>query len=125
RSTGIGRTTVYEYLSRAQATGLKWPLPVELDQAALEAKLFPAPTSELAAARPVPDWTAVHRELKRGRHVTLQLLWLEWRPDHPEGLGCIQFFIHYPRRLGGPGPGPRVDDAAGVGESVGVGRARG
>ncbi len=34
RSTGIGRTTVYEYLSRAQAARLKWPLPVELDEAA-------------------------------------------------------------------------------------------
>jgi transposase len=82
RSTGIGRTTVYEYLTRAQGAGLKLPLPVELDEAASEAKLFPAPTPDLAAARPVPDWTAVHRELKRGRHVTLRLLWLLCRRRH-------------------------------------------
>jgi len=113
RSTGIGRTTVYEYLSRAQAARLKWPLPVELDEAALEAKLFPAPTSELAAARPVPDWTAVHRELKRGRHVTLRLLWLEWRQDHPEGLGYSQFCNHYQRWLGVQDPVLRMEYAAG------------
>jgi hypothetical protein len=41
RSTSIGRTTVYEYLARAEAAALSWPLPLELDEAAVEAKLFP------------------------------------------------------------------------------------
>ncbi|MGH2718963.1 MAG: helix-turn-helix domain-containing protein, partial [Actinomycetota bacterium] len=26
-STGAGRTTVYEYLARADAAGVSWPLP--------------------------------------------------------------------------------------------------
>ncbi len=66
RSTGVGKTTVYEYLARAEAAGVGWPLPAELDEAALEARLFPPPTGELAARRPEPNWRAVHRELKLG-----------------------------------------------------------
>ena len=31
RSTGLGKTTVYEYLARAEAAGLSWPLPAALD----------------------------------------------------------------------------------------------
>lgn len=99
-STGVHRTTVHEYLARATAAELSWPLPPELDEAGVEAKLFPPATLELAARRPVPDWREVHRELKRGRHVTLQLLWWEWREVHPEGWGLSQFCLHYRQWLG-------------------------
>lgn len=67
-SIGAGKTTVYEYLARAEAAGLAWPLPDGMDEEAIDAKLFPPPTGELAAPRPVPDWREVHRELKR-KHV--------------------------------------------------------
>jgi transposase len=40
-STGIGRGTVSDYLLRASAAGLSWPLPDAMDEAALEARLFP------------------------------------------------------------------------------------
>jgi len=69
----VSPSTVHEYLARAAAADVSWPLPEGMDEAALDALLFPPPTAELAARRPVPDWREVHRELKRGRHVTLQL----------------------------------------------------
>lgn len=47
-STGAARTTVYEYLVRAEGAGLSWPLPADLDDEALEASLFPP--------RPRPSW---------------------------------------------------------------------
>ena len=94
-STGVGKTTVYEYLARAEAAGLGWPMPEELDADALDALLFPPPSAELAARRPVPDWRQVHRELKRKRHVTLRLLWLEWREENPDGWGYSQFCLRY------------------------------
>lgn len=100
RSTGVGKTTVYEYLARAEAASLSWPLDPGIDAAALEGKLFPAPTAELAAGRPQPDWPEVHREMKRGRHVTLRLLWLEWREAHPDGWGYSQYCSHYQSWLG-------------------------
>jgi hypothetical protein len=40
-STGAGRTTVYEYLARAESAGVGWPLPDGLDEETLEARLFP------------------------------------------------------------------------------------
>lgn len=98
--TGAARTSVHEYLVRAAAAGLSWPLPPELDEEALEAKLFPPLTASLSARRPVPDWRALHRELRRGRHVTLQLLWLEWREDNPDGWAYTQFCNHYKAWLG-------------------------
>ena len=99
-STGIHRSTVHEYLNRAGAAGLSWPLPPELDEATVEARLFPPITPEVAARRPVPEWPAVRRELKGGHHVTLQLLWLEWRESHPDGWAYSQFCRHYREWLG-------------------------
>ena len=99
-STGAARTTVYEYLVRAEAAGLSWPLPDDMDDEALEARLFPPATAELAQRRPVPDWREVHRELRSGKHVTLRLLWLEWKQAHPDGWGYSQFCAHYEHWLG-------------------------
>ena len=39
-SCGIGRSTVSDYLHRAKASGLGWPLPEELSDAGLEERLF-------------------------------------------------------------------------------------
>jgi len=99
-STGAARTTIYEYLVRAEAAGLAWPLPDELADEALEALLFPPATAELAQRRPVPDWRDVHRELRSKKHVTLRLLWLEWKQANPEGWGYSQFCWHYEQWLG-------------------------
>jgi hypothetical protein len=53
-----------------------------------------------AAERPLSDWLAVHKDLKRGKHVTLKLIWLEWREVHPDGLGHTQFCTRYHEWLG-------------------------
>ena len=98
--TGAARTTVYEYLVRAEGAGLTWPLPDDLDDEALEARLFPPATAELAQRRPLPDSREVHRELRRSKHATLRLLWLEWKEDHPDGWGYSQFCAHYESWLG-------------------------
>lgn len=100
-SVGAGKTTVYEYLARADAAGVSWPLPEGLDWAGVEARMFPPPTTELATRRPVPEWREIHRELKRGKHVTLRLVWLEFREAHPEAWGYSQFCAHYQAWLGG------------------------
>lgn len=112
-STGVGKTTVYEYLARAEAAGLGWPLPPELDEAAVEAKLFPPPSVALLASRSVPNWGEVHREVKRGRHVTLRLLWLEWRAEHADGWGYSQFCLRYHEWLGQQDVVMRLEYAAG------------
>src|SRR3984957_127366 len=108
-SIGAGKTTLYELLARAEGAGICWPLPDDLDDEQLEAILYPPPSTELAERRPIPDWREVHRELKRKRHVTLRLLWLEWKETNPDGWGYTQYCVHYKEWLGGQegGMGPR------------------
>jgi hypothetical protein len=77
-------------------------LPPGRDEAELEARLFPRPMRP--GSRPEPDWLAVHRELKRGKHVSLALVWLEYREVHRDGLGYSQFCERYGRWRG---PGER------------------
>ena len=75
-------------------SGLSWPLPEGLDDAGLEAALFPAPLPS-RVPRPEPDWGHVHRELQRHKGVTLQLLWLEYRTVHPNGHQYSWFCERY------------------------------
>ena len=42
QSLGISRPAVAEYVRRAQAAGLSWPLPATCDAGALERLLFPS-----------------------------------------------------------------------------------
>jgi len=89
RSLGVSRSSVADYIRRAAEAGLSWPLADELDDAALDAKLFPPPAAG-SVPRPLPDWGWVNRELRK-KGVTLQLLWLEYKEDHPDGYQYSQF----------------------------------
>ncbi|MGH3301489.1 MAG: IS21 family transposase [Streptosporangiaceae bacterium] len=89
-SASVPQTTVHDYLVRAAGAGLKWPLPADLDDAGLEALLYP-PVLPAGTPRPQPDWQQVHKEMRR-KGVTLQLLWVEYREAHQgDGYGYSQF----------------------------------
>jgi transposase len=96
QACGVGLGTVCNYLDRAGLAGLTWPLPDDLDDAALEARLFVRPETPPAAQRPPPDVVKIHTELAR-QGVTLQLLWLEYRGVHPGGYSYSQYCDHYRR----------------------------
>ena len=51
-SLGISRPTVAEYVRRAQAAGLSWPLPAPYDEETLERLLFPAVSAQNPRAAP-------------------------------------------------------------------------
>jgi transposase len=95
QSVGISASTVQSYLERAERAGLSWPLHDDVDDATLDARLFTRTEEELRPGRPEPDWLEVHRERKCRKHVTLQLLHLEYNAAHPEGLSYTQFCVHY------------------------------
>jgi len=89
RSCGLSRPVVAEYVCRAQAAGLFWPLPDDLDESTLEARLFPAgPTAPLT--RPLPDWATVHWELAR-KGVTLMLSGRNTRGHTPRASNTASF----------------------------------
>lgn len=95
RSCQASPSTVQGYLGRAKVAGLTWPLPPEMDDEALERLLFPS-EGQPVKDRPEPDYAAIHLELRR-KHVTLQLLWQEYREAHADGLQYSQFCERYTR----------------------------
>ncbi len=93
KALGCSRGAIAEYLHRAKAAGLNWPLPDELDDAQIERRLFP-PRAQ--SKRPLPDFTYIHTELKK-KGVTLIRLWAEYKEEHPDGYGQTQFCDLYGR----------------------------
>ena len=94
RSCAISASTVSECVTHAKAVGLSWPLPEGEGGAELEALLYPPATANSKRQIPEPDWQQVHKEYRR-KHVTLSLLWIEYRQEHPDGYGYSQFCHHY------------------------------
>jgi transposase len=95
-SVRVSPSTVSDTLGRAKVAGLEWPLPEDLDDGRLEALLYPPPAPS-QEPRAVPDWSEVHKELRR-KGVTLQLLWQEYKEAHPEdGYQYSQFCERYRR----------------------------
>jgi transposase len=95
-ATRISKGAVTEYLRRARESGIGWPLPAQLDNAQLEALLFPraAPHLERHA---MPDFAHLHQELKR-KGVTLMLLWEEYAAAHVgQAYRYSQFCLLYHR----------------------------
>jgi transposase len=94
KSVRVSPSTVSDCIGRAEVAGVAWPLADDLDDGALEALLYP-PTPHSHQARFVPDWATIHREMRR-KHVTLQLLWQEYKRDHPDdGYQYSRFCDHY------------------------------
>jgi transposase len=93
-SLGISRPAVAEYVRRAHAAGLSWPLLATYDEGTLERMLFPSAPARTPASHLVPAWATVHQELKR-KGVTLFLLWQEYKAATPEGLQYSWFCQTY------------------------------
>ena len=92
RSCSISQSTVHEYLSAAQAAGVKWPLPENWDDQQTEQALFPqrhAPA--FWRKHPEPDWAQIHQELQTHKDLTLQLVWQEGRESNPDGYAYSRF----------------------------------
>jgi transposase len=65
RSCSISQSTVHEYLSAAEAAGVKWPLPEDWDDRQIEKALFPQrPAPAVWRKHAEPDWSQIHQELQ-------------------------------------------------------------
>lgn len=87
RSVSVALSTVQDCLRRFEASGLSWPC--DLDEEALEARLYPRAPSVLAA--PLPDFAAVQTALLSHKAMTRRHLWEQYRAEHPDGLGYSAF----------------------------------
>ena len=101
QSLGLSQGTISNCVARARRAGLGWPLPDGLDDGQLETLLYPPPPDVAPERRPVPDWAAVHRELRRP-NMTLALLWEEYRdgPGGRDGFGYSWFCDLYREWVG-------------------------
>jgi transposase len=100
RATGCGKTAVAECLRRAAAAGLRrWDDVAALDEELLEQRLYPGEVKRPEhPVRPQPDWVRIREELsRRDHHVTLALLWQEYKAEQPEGYQYSQFAELYRR----------------------------
>lgn len=96
RSCGIPISTVGDYIQRAQAADLTWPLPEGLSDSQLMERLFPPEVITEAAIKPLPNWSYIREELGR-KSVTLRLLWQEYHQVHSTGYGYSHFCELYER----------------------------
>jgi len=82
-STKISVAAIQKLLARADELGLTWPLAPKLDEAALARLFYPAAHAENTGRFVVPDWPALHLDLKRPG-MTKQLAWEEYTARLPD-----------------------------------------
>lgn len=98
RSCAIAQSTVSAYLKAADAAGIRWPEIAEWDDARIEQALYPDPAAKPARMQhPPPDFAVVHQQLQANKHVTLHLLWQEYRDLNPDGYRYSRFCELYGR----------------------------
>ena len=93
RGAHVSQSTVHDYLARINAAGLQWPLGEEWDEQRLEEALFPPGRVATKPPRRIhPDFTQVRQQLQQHRDLTLELLWEEYRVQHPDGY-CYSRYV--------------------------------
>ena len=98
QSLGVSTGAISALLTRASAAELSWEAIEGLDEVKLEQRLYGSARGG-PLARPVPDWSEIHTELRR-KGVTLSLLHLEYLERHPDGYAYTQFCGYYRRWRG-------------------------
>ena len=92
RSCGVSVGTVNGLLRKAREAGLGWPLPADLYEQQLHERLYGAvPGSQQRPRRETIDFAAMHKELQRRKHLTVQLLWHPYREECPDGYSYSQY----------------------------------
>lgn len=83
-SVSVSSSTVSECIRRAKEAKLAWPLAGDVDDEQLNALLYPPIQRIESNENNQIDWAQIHQELKK-KHVTLMLLWQEYKVQHPTG----------------------------------------
>lgn len=91
--TKVSVGAIQKLLTRAEALGLRWPLPAELDDQALAGLFYPNADTRVSRRFEVPDWPDIHQQLKH-KGVTLLLLWEEYTQQVPNRCYSYSQFCH-------------------------------
>src|SRR5665213_1239566 len=89
RALSLSQGAVWKYGRAVLAAGLTWEEALSLEEVELERRIWAVrratPTRSVAA----PDCAWIHTELKRHKHVTLQLLWEEYHATHGAAVQLV------------------------------------
>ncbi len=64
RSCGVSKSTVANYIARAEKAGLSWPLPQGMTESQVHQYLFPSLKNEQSNQASMPNWELVHQEMQ-------------------------------------------------------------
>ncbi|RLV58908.1 transposase, partial [Parashewanella curva] len=93
-STKSSVGAVQKVLAKAKAIQLRWPLPAELDDSALEKLFYPKNESPQNIKCPSTNWAEIHLELKK-KGITKQLLWEEHVQQNQDCYYSYSRFCHH------------------------------
>lgn len=96
KSCGISHVTVRKYLDMAEQAGITWPLAEDIDDGQLEERLYSKVSRPAFDKSAMPSMEYLFQELKK-KHVTLQLLWYEYKQGSPDGYQYSYFCELYNR----------------------------
>jgi transposase len=82
RALNLSHGAVSKYRYAVRAAGMRWEEAQQLDDAELERRIWQARAERKTRQIVLPDCAWIHMELKRHKHVTLQLLWDEYHATH-------------------------------------------
>ncbi len=98
RALGLSIGAVSKYLRAVRGAGLEAAEAETLSETELELRVFGPAAAVKPGTLVAPDCAWVHNELKRHRHVTLQLLWEEYAQAHGEAAYRRSAFCEHYRR---------------------------
>ena len=102
-ATGVARTTVQEYIKRCNESDItSYEMLTTLNDETLNQKLFGIASTTITpnSSKVMPDYNAVHQEMKRKNKtkVTLMFLWEEYKATYgEEAYAYTQFRVYYRR----------------------------
>lgn len=100
-SVGKSPSVVCDCMSRFRGSGLLWPQSASLCEEDFEQHLYPSSQTRRKPDYVIPDFEYMHKELA-GKHVTLSLLWQEYRVANGESSYQYSQFCELYRRWAKP-----------------------
>lgn len=100
KATNVARSTVGNYITLFDDSGLSWPLLEEYqNEDKLSQRLDPN-YKPLAVENPVLSFVEINKELHKHKHLTLQLLWKEYTDSNRIDCCYSNFTKMYRKWLG-------------------------
>jgi transposase len=90
-SLGLSKGSVYKIVERFGKCGMKWPLDETVTDSVLEERLYGPAKVKSVAASDLIDKEYIQKEMAR-KHMTIELLWREYRDGSPEGMSRSTFY---------------------------------